>query len=379
MGAYWNSFGFIGATALVSFWLMAAFVWVKAAHRAAKWRLSLLFIVEGTSVGTCTGLIMFMGEPAEAYAVRALSAFALVLLPPVYLWFLGTLDTPLVRPLRSPWAQVGLGLAGALSVGLILLEPQRFVGVPVNPWYARWDVPYGPWAIHAFQVMGLVGLFALGAAVHAYVRAPRGGLARQQAKAFAVAFGMRDILYALFIFVVLPNIGGDRIWGVLWRQGAPVYTTAFLGVLGYGIFKTQLFDIDLKVKVAIQRSTVLASFVLVFFLVSEGIEALVSSQAGTWAGLATAGLLALGIRRLERGASVVADRIMPAVKDTPAYRDSRKREVYAASFESAIRTGGVVTKRERALLGAFRQQLGLTARDARVIERRVAAHAERAT
>lgn len=49
---------------------MAAFVYRAGPGRGENRRLALLFLVEGTSVGMCTGLIMFMGEAAEAYVVR---------------------------------------------------------------------------------------------------------------------------------------------------------------------------------------------------------------------------------------------------------------------------------------------------------------------
>jgi hypothetical protein len=66
---------------------------------------------------------------------------------------------------------------------------------------------------------------------------------------------------------------------------------------------------------------------------------------------------------------------MPRVHDTAEYRTVRKREVYRAATESAIRDG-VVTEAERDVLATLADELGLTAGEARAIERAATAKPE---
>ena len=56
-------------------------------------------------------------------------------------------------------------------------------------------------------------------------------------------------------------------------------------LIAYGILRTQLFDIDLRIRWTIKQSTVAAVFVTVFYLVSEGADRLLESEFGTIAGL----------------------------------------------------------------------------------------------
>lgn len=79
-------------------------------------------------------------------------------------------------------------------------------------------------------------------------------------------------------------------------------------ILAYAIVPHQLFDIDLKVKGGLEKSTIAGIFVAVFFIVSETIEALLAGTMGAWAGLRTAGALTLGLRPLEQKVGQAADR-----------------------------------------------------------------------
>lgn len=143
-------------------------------------------------------------------------------------------------------------------------------------------------------------------------------------------------------------------------------------VVTYGLLKFEIFDIDRKVKTGIKGSLIAGVFVVAFFVVSEGLEAVVSDAAGTWAGLGAAGLLTLGLRPLEHRASQLADRAMPGVDESEAYQEERSLEVYQAAVERAA-ADEVLTDREKQILTGLRDELGLRGSDAREIEQRVLA------
>lgn len=141
-------------------------------------------------------------------------------------------------------------------------------------------------------------------------------------------------------------------------------------VIAYGLLKFEIFDIDRKVKTGIRGSVIVGTFVVAFFVVSEGIETLVSETVGNWAGLGAAGLLTIGLRPIERKANQLADQAMPEVDDSQAYTEDRKAEVYQAAVERAA-GDEVLTDREKEILAGLREDLGLHDNEAREIEERV--------
>lgn len=141
-------------------------------------------------------------------------------------------------------------------------------------------------------------------------------------------------------------------------------------LIAYGLLKYDLFDIDLKVKRGLSRAATVSVFVFAFFIVSEGVELLISEAMGTWAGLGAAGLLALGLRPIERQADRLADRAMPRVEPSEAYLEERRAKVYQAAVERAAHDE-VLTEREREILAGLREELGLREEEAQEIEQRI--------
>lgn len=151
-----------------------------------------------------------------------------------------------------------------------------------------------------------------------------------------------------------------------WWELSIAYAVA-AGILLYGILRMHLFDIDLKLKWTLRRGTLLGAFVAVFVIVS-GIVEQWAQRYNVLVGGAAVGLMLLALRPLERAADRLADAAMPRVRDTDEYRTVRRREVYRAAVESAIRDG-IVTDSERDVLATLADQLGLTAGEARALER----------
>ncbi len=173
------------------------------------------------------------------------------------------------------------------------------------------------------------------------------------------------VLIATIVSRAIPTLVPDTPFPH-W-QLAVAYTGA-TGILLYGILKTHLFDIDLKVKVALGRSTVAAILLAVFFAVSEGAAALLTDSTGSaLAGIAATSVLVFFLAPLQRIGDRVASAAMPGVQATPEYLHFRKLSVYRAALERALEDG-TVNPDERAMLQALAAELKLPETDLTQLE-----------
>ena len=216
--------------------------------------------------------------------------------------------------------------------------------------------------------------FALVASIHAW-RVAEPGIARTRAGVFATAFGLRDVCWGV---VYAGSIW--MIWqGTYMEQGTEsslalpiklIYvlgTLAAVPIIGYGILRTQLFDIDLRIRWTIKQSTVGAAVVGIMFVLSESAEALLSEEFGTIGGITGAVLGLLLLSPIKRFAERVASKAMPNTQDTPEYVSKRKLQVYESALSEAWFDGGISDK-ERNLLTHLRESLGISTADADAIE-----------
>src|SRR5439155_1051331 len=108
---------------------------------------------------------------------------------------------------------------------------------------------------------------------------------------------------------------------------------AFVLLLTYGILKTQLYDIDLKVRWGIQKGTIVGIIVAVSFVGEKLAESFLSKQFGWVIGSILAGLLVFAAPRLNKLGDKVATTALPKVEPTPTYVHFKKLEVYKAAVE----------------------------------------------
>lgn len=359
-------FGLVGFVAAATAFAFAIFLWRTRPDAATNRRLAMVLTFEGI-FSVFLGLIVLLYPPNARGSVTGTvvaAGFGLTsaLIPWFYLLFLGTLRTPWVAPFRTRYAHTVV-LAGIIAMTVVgtlrrLLEPtaEQVVGVLLGP---------GAYA--------LVSFYALGASISAWRRAQRGTAERDQARAFAVAFGVRDLLYgALFVAVVWSVLRGARAGAVPipgWPYIAPpVILLIYVPLVAYGILKWQLFDIDLKIKVTLKRSTVAAVFVAVFFAVSEGAALFFEDRTGNAVlGILGAALLLIIINPLTRLAERVSDAAMPGTRRSSEYLVYRKFQVYQATLERGL-ADGVVRDKERAMLDELRRELGIADEDAERLE-----------
>jgi hypothetical protein len=211
--------------------------------------------------------------------------------------------------------------------------------------------------------------YALVASIHAWrVAAP--GIARTRARIFVLAFGIRDICWG-FIY----SYGIIRIaTGLMYAPEPDFHYVVYAGgtffavpLIAYGILRTQLFDIDLRIRWTIKQSTLATVVVTLIFLLSEGADRFLSAELGNVAGLLAAAVVVFFLAPLQRFAERVASVAMPNTENTPEYAMFRKLQVYEAALSEALPDGNI-SERERELLNRLRDSLGISVSDADAIE-----------
>ena len=294
--------------------------------------------------------LYLVGDPQAQAAWQTASSLFLLASTPTLAHALAafTFGRPFAR--RSPWLKAGLYAPFALLI------PAAFAG---NPAFATFTLGM------TLVFLGILGFFLV--AVVRLRRTTQVPAVRAQA-GYVLAYLVIAMSFSVEVRVI------SLLYGNLpWWELSIAYMVA-AGILLYGILRMHLFDIDLKIKWTIRRGTLLGIFVAVFVVVSAIVEQWAQRYNVLVGGLAV-GLLLLALRPLERAADRLADAAMPRVHDTAEYRTVRKREVYRAATESAIRDG-VVTEAERDVLATLADELGLTAGEARAIEREATAKPE---
>lgn len=357
--------GAFGLIASFSCWIFAVVLYRVGLPGSAARRLSALLVVEGITLVSSGYIDNTLGLGEQFYAsypqwsrawfvVHTFGDCAMVALYPPFL--AAALQTKLTRP----FATKRMGTLMAL-ISLLL-----FLAVQVS------SLKVG--ALALYVSLSVLFTYALIASVHGWHIATA-GTARARAATFALAFGIRDICWGLIYTFAIWQVLTDTY--LLDEMGASPVTLDVIYAMGtllaiplvaYGILRTQLFDIDLKIRWTLKQSTVAAIFVAVFYLVSEGADRILSSELGNIAGLLASALVVFFLAPVQRFAERVADAAMPGTEDTPAYIAFRKFQVYESALIEAIQYDGI-TDRERALLNRLRDSLGITSSDAEAMER----------
>jgi hypothetical protein len=149
------------------------------------------------------------------------------------------------------------------------------------------------------------------------------------------------------------------------------WSTLGAALVTYGVLRHSLFDIDIKFKLTVKRSTVAAVFVAVYFLASELTAQLFEDFSGsTYVGIAAAALLLLVERRIERFAAAFADRSMPNTKPLAQLDREECRTFYAEQVE-LVCMDGMLSAKDRLVLDNLGAKLGLGPDAAKEIERNI--------
>jgi hypothetical protein len=357
-----SSIGAFAFVALAMCWSLAALAFRVGKSGSVARQLSLLLFIEGLTLISTGYIDLFLTESTRSarwyagfYRIEEIihtvgDCLMLALYPP---FLAAALRTRLTAPFGTRTARIVLLILAAVLAVIVL----------------RGSLKIGGTILYASLV--LLFLFALIASLNAWRMAD--GIMKSRAGTFAIAFGARDVCW-IFAYgwatlllwqgtyeIVDPNASSAPY--LIYALG----TLLAAPLIAYGMLKTQLFDIDLKIQWTIRQSTVAAIFVAVFYLVTEGADRLFEAEFGSWAGLLASTLLLFFLSPLQRLAERFAGAVMPNTSDTPEYAVYRKMQVYEAALADAL-PGGISDK-ERALLKHLRDSLGIPAADADAIER----------
>jgi hypothetical protein len=285
-----------------------------------------------------------------------------------YLLLLGELRLPLLRVLRTRAAgaiAVVLSLAGLLFP---FLRPALYAPSFVHASYAPWVVVPGAAALAFVLVGALVLAFSLTTSLVAWMRARKGSVERERAASYALAFGVRDggILLGLILLYAVPETDLTDMAGV---ATSAVAVTASLVLLGYGILRTQLFDIDLKLRKGVERVLLGGVLLAVFFVVAQVVANLLNDRLGLLAGGIAAGLAVFALLPMQRLAERVAAAATPGIRTDSAYLAYRRMMVYRAAVEASEHPPA---EANQAVLAALRRELGISDDDAEALHRELA-------
>lgn len=356
-----TAMGILGLFAVAMCWALAVVLYRVGATGSVARMLALLLVVEGVTLVSAGYIDLALNLPEHYYGlhplwnqvwfiVHTLGDCAMLALYPSFLAV--ALHTKLTRPFASK--RMRLVLAGA-SVVLFLA------------------VNFSPMEIGAallYLMLSLLFGFALVVSVHAWlVAAP--GIARARARTFAVAFGFRDVCWGFIYAYAITQIAAGTymesiapdIFNLIYAAG----TLFAVPLIAYGILRTQLFDIDLRIRWTIKQSTLATVVVTLIFVLSEGADRLLSAELGNFGGLFAAALVVFFLAPLQRFAERVASVAMPNTENTPEYAMFRKLQVYEAAISEALQEGGI-TQKERSLIVRLRDSLGISESDADAIE-----------
>lgn len=357
-----NPIGFLVLVAFVMCCSLAVVLYRVSTAGSVARKLALLLVVEGMTL-ISTGYIDLFLTPAVTASswypgwlraeeiVHTLGDCAMLALYPPFLAV--ALQTKLTRPFADKRMRIGFVVASVALFFAVELTPHEFG------------------ATLLYLLLGLLFGFALVASIHAWHVAA--GIARSRARAFALAFGIRDICWGFVYTGAISTIWFGQYYVVDPDASSPIYYVYAFGTLfavpliAYGILRTHLFDIDLRIRWTIKQSTVAAVFVAIFYVVSEGADRMLSSELGNIAGLLASAFVVFFLVPLQRFAERVASVAMPNTQNTPEYAAFRKLQVYEAALTEALPDGNI-SERERELLNRLRDSLGISVVDADAIE-----------
>lgn len=182
---------------------------------------------------------------------------------------------------------------------------------------------------------------------------------------------------ALFGLIVVVSTISGAIAGSLPDVAASItaigvmvagWSTLGAALVGWGILRYSLFDIDIKLKASLQRSTVAAVFVAVYFLVSEVGAVWFSDVSGSdyW-GIAAAALLLLALHPLQGATERVFDGLMPAARPLGSLNRDQQVAFYREQVD-LMWMDGHLSPKDRLVLANLRVRLGLDTETAEAVE-----------
>jgi hypothetical protein len=263
------------------------------------------------------------------------------------------------------------------SVGLTLvafLDSSAFLAYLVNRGVQRaLDVNGGGPYVVAFIVFDIIAWFAAIAATACWQLGARGGHAETR-RAWLFSYLAAGVLVsgiaieAVDYFAFFTDFITFFLVG-LWRFALPVF-------VGYAVLRHQLFNLDWRVRLGLERGALGAVALASFFLVGQLLELLLNRALDAdqsilrYLGAAGVGIGVLLLHPMQRLANRWADRAMPQAKDASAMTAPERIALYREHARIAWEDG-VLQRKERILLDHLRERLAIPIAEAYEIERAI--------
>lgn len=340
-----NPWGLTGAFAVLMAWSLAVFLLRSAERDCLSVLFAIVLLVEGAVLVTASvgfvKLLNLSGPLDNWWSHHTADCLMLLVYP---LFVAHALPQRFLRMLREPAAVPILALIASAV------------------WATRFFTDF--WLIAVLLPVMFALAFLL--AVHAIFVA-RTQLARRRALLFAVAFGLRDLSWGIvyttaFLGVRRSTETAELFFDQLYAGSTLIY----IPIVAYGILSVRLLNIRFQVRRGVQRGTLAAVFVALFFLISEGAASLLSERFGTVVGLLGATLVVFLVSPLHRLIEWLSGQVVPA-NEGSEYRAYRKLQLYAVAVEDALAYGDIGPA-QRSLLDRLRESLNVSSEDARRIE-----------
>jgi hypothetical protein len=368
----WNPWGLFGLTALIVCTAMGTFVFATLPDRRQNRRLSVLLIAGGILTFGGPPGATFAGSDAVARAFFAVHFVMLFLVVALLLRFLATIDTPLARPLAShagallPWIFCGV------EIVLFMVRPTLYIADIREPWWGGRMLDVEPLANIAYALSGIAVTYSLIVAISSYRRALAGTAAKERARRYAIAFGFNDVVILLVTTIVpagyaATHAGDIRPIEFVFVWAIPIASTVFVVLMAYGILRSQLFDIDLRLAAGLRRGAIAAIVLFAFLTTAELADRFISEEFGYLIGAFAAAALVFVHKPVERFASSFSSAVLPGVAPSEEYVAFRKLEVYLEAVEAAY-DDGHVSDADRVILKRLQAKLGVAPVDAARLE-----------
>jgi len=350
----------LGIPAAIVAWGFALYVFIVAPPtRGARFLIAML-VVDGLAVITSynnnlvhlTPWLVSLGLPPVPAGLHQVSDWAMIA---VYLPLIGmTLSSPLVKPLKRPFVSHA-ALFGGLGIAILIL----FLPEDISE---KFNVPF-------YIVICIVLTWGFAAALHTWLTATNEA-DRERARAFTLAFGIRDVIWTLtFAYFTADYYGliGPGIeeqsdmynsYPMLLPLSYELAVIIYVPLVAYGVLRVQLFDIDLRIKRTLRRGTVAAAFVATYFVVSELASNYLSGHFGPILGILGTGALVFFLDPIQRAAERISNAAMPNTLATPEYESFRKLQVYDSAVRAALEDGHI-SARQRRVLDSMVQSMGI--------------------
>lgn len=367
--------GIVALLAVAMCWALAIVLFRVGPSGGVARKLALLLVVEGVALGSSGSIEFLFGSLDDFYRrnpwygivemmVHSLGDCGMLALYPSFLAV--ALQTKLISPFADKRMRIGIAGAAALLYAALLWPLAKALLSSTQPDFRWLAAPTGV----LYVALAALFAFAFVASLHAWHVST--GAARKRARIFALAFGIRDVcwgfIYATQVWELCKGnytavFVDNPPWFIFYTLG----TFIAVPLIAYGILRTQLFDIDLRIRWTIKQSTLAAVIIAIVYAISESANRLLSNELGNVAGLLAAAVVVFFLAPLQRFAERVATIAMPNTHNTPEYAAFRKLHVYEAAVAEALPGG--ISEKERTLLRRLRDSLGISKADAEAIER----------